>query len=50
MVTVSRRGLLPFLAPVLVPTACFMLASNPIPAGGTLFFLPATTPTEGGHI
>ena len=50
MVTVSRRDLLPLVAPILVPTVCFMLASNPIRAGGTVFFLQATTPTEGGHI
>jgi hypothetical protein len=50
MVTVSRRALLLFLAPILTPPVCPMLTSNPIRAGRTLFFLSAITPTEGGHI
>ena len=47
MVTVSRRVLLPFLAPILVPTVCCVLAPNPIQAGETPSFLMATAaPTE----
>ena len=47
MVTVGRRVLLPFLAPILVPAVFSVLAPNPIQAGETLSFLPATaTPTE----
>jgi hypothetical protein len=47
MVTVSRRVLLPFLAPILVPVVFSVLAPNPIQAGQTPSFLPATAaPTE----
>ena len=47
MVTVSRRALLPFLAPILVPTASFVLAPIPIHAGEPPSFLLATAaPTE----
>jgi len=47
MVTVSRRVLLPFLAPILVPPVFFVLAPIPIQAGETPSFLLATaTPTE----
>ena len=47
MVTVSRRVLLPFLGPILVPAAFFVLAPNPIQASETPSFLLATaTPTE----
>ena len=47
MVTVSRRVLLPFLAPILVPAVFSMLAPNPIQAGETPSILLATTaPTE----
>ncbi|MBI3806932.1 MAG: hypothetical protein HY281_05370, partial [Nitrospirae bacterium] len=38
----SHRVLLPFLALVLVPTACSMLASNPLQAAVTPSFLLAT--------
>jgi hypothetical protein len=46
MVTVSRRDLLPLLAPILGPTAISMLAPNPIQAGETQSFLPATAPAK----
>jgi hypothetical protein len=46
MVTVSRRLLLPFLAPILVPPVCSMLAPNPGQAGETPSFLLGTAPTE----
>ena len=47
MVTVSRRVLLPFLAPILVPPVFFVLAPIPIQAGETPSFLMATAaPTE----
>lgn len=47
MVTVSRRVLLPFLAPILVPAVFSVLAPNPIQAGETPSILLATTaPTE----
>ena len=47
MVTVSRRVLLPFLAPILVPAVFSVLAPNPIQAGETPSFLLATAaPTE----
>ena len=47
MVTVSRRGLLPLLAPIPVPTAFSILAPNPIQAGKTpSFLLPTVAPTE----
>ncbi len=42
MVIVSPRVLLPFLAPILVPTVCSMLASNPLQAAETPSFLLAT--------
>jgi hypothetical protein len=42
MVTVSRRALLPFLALIRVPPVFFVLAPNPIQAGKTPSFLPAT--------
>jgi hypothetical protein len=35
MVTVNRRGFFPFLAPILVPTVCPVLAPNPIRADRT---------------
>ena len=47
MVTVSRRVLLPFLAPILVPVVFSVLAPNPIQAGQTPSFLLAiAAPTE----
>ena len=47
MVTVSRRVLLPFWAPILVPAVFSVLAPNPIQAGQTPSFLLATAaPTE----
>ena len=47
MVTVSRRALLPFLAPILVPGVFSVLALNPTQAGETPSFLLATaSPTE----
>ena len=47
MVTVSRRVLLPFLAPILVPVVFSVLAPNPIQAGQTPSFLLTTAaPTE----
>ena len=47
MVTVSRRVLLPFLAPILVPAVFSVLAPNPIQAGESPSFLLATAaPTE----
>ena len=46
MVTVSRRLLLPFLAAILVPPVCSVLAPNPVQAAETPFFLPATAPIE----
>jgi hypothetical protein len=46
MVTVNRRLLLPFLAPILVPLVCSVLASNPVQAGETPSFLLGTAPTE----
>jgi hypothetical protein len=47
MVTVSRRVLLPFLAPMLVPPVFSILAPNPIQTGETPSFLLATAaPTE----
>ena len=47
MVTVSSRALLAFLAPILVPTVCCVLAPNPIQAGENPSFLLATAaPTE----
>jgi hypothetical protein len=47
MVTVRRRVLLSFLAPILVPPVFSVLASNPVQAGETPSFLLATTaPTE----
>ncbi len=38
MVTVSRRVFLPLLAPVLAPTVCLTLTSNPVPTGETSSF------------
>ena len=47
MVTVSSRALLAFLAPILVPTGCYVLAPNPSQAGENPSFLLATAaPTE----
>jgi hypothetical protein len=47
MVTVSRRVPLPFLAAILVPTACSVCAPIPIHAGETSSFLLASAaPTE----
>jgi len=47
MVTVSRRVLLPLLAPIPVPTAFSMHAPNPIQTGETpSFLLAAAAPTE----
>jgi hypothetical protein len=47
MVSVSRRVLLPFLAPILVPVVFYVLAPNPAQAGETPSFLLATAaPTE----
>ena len=47
MMTVRSRVLLPFLAPILVPTVCCVLAPNPIQAGENPSFLLATAaPTE----
>jgi len=47
MVTVSRQVLLPFLAPILVPTVCFLFAPIPLQAGETPSFLLANAaPTE----
>ncbi len=47
MMTVSRRALLPFLAAILVPTACSVCAPGPIQAGETPSFLSASAaPTE----
>jgi hypothetical protein len=47
MVTVSRRVLLPFLAPIFVPVVFSVLAPNSIQAGETPSFLLATVaPTE----
>ena len=47
MVNVSRRVLLPFLAPPLAPSVFSVLAPNPIQAGETPYFLSATAPTGG---
>jgi hypothetical protein len=47
MVTISRRLLLPFLAPILVPPVCSVLAPDPVQAAETPFFLVATAPVEG---
>lgn len=49
MVTVSHRVLLPFLAPVLVPTVCSMLSSNPLQAAVTPSFLLATAVLTEQH-
>ena len=38
MVTVSRQMLFPFLASILVPTTCSVLASDPIQASETPSF------------
>ena len=47
MVAVSNRVLPTFLAPILVPTVCCVLASDPIQAGENPSFLLATAaPTE----
>jgi hypothetical protein len=46
MVTVSRRGLLPLLAPILGPTVFSMLAPNPIQASETQSFLLAIAPVK----
>jgi hypothetical protein len=47
MMTVSRRALLPFLTPILVPAAGFVLAADPIQASETPPFLSASAaPTE----
>ena len=46
MVTVSRRDILPLLAPILGPTAFSMLAPNPIQAGETQSFLLAIAPVK----
>ena len=47
MVTVSRRVLLPLLAPTLVPVVFSVFAPNPIQAGDAPSFLLATAaPTE----
>ncbi len=47
MMTVSRRALLPFLAPILVPAVSFILAPIPIHAGETpSFLLASAAPTE----
>ena len=47
MVTVNRRVLLPFLAPILVPAVFSVLAPNPTQAGETPSFLLANAaPTE----
>jgi hypothetical protein len=47
MVAVSSRALLAFLAPILVPTVCCVLTSDPIQAGENPSFLLATAaPTE----
>ncbi len=47
MVTVSRRLLLPLLAPIPVPTAFCILAPNPIQTGETpSFLLAAAAPAE----
>lgn len=47
MVTVSRRVLLPFLTPILVPTVCFVFAPLPVQAGETpSFLLASAAPTE----
>jgi hypothetical protein len=46
MVTVSRRSLLPPLAPILGQTAFSMLAPNPIQAGETQSFLLALAPAK----
>jgi hypothetical protein len=47
METSSRRLLLPFLAPPLVPPACSVLAPDPVQTAETPFFLLATAPVEG---
>jgi hypothetical protein len=46
MVTVSRRVLFPLLAPILAPTVCLTLASNPVPTGETASF-PGTSCKQG---
>jgi hypothetical protein len=47
MMTVSRRALLPFLAPILVPAVSFILAPILIQAGETpSFLLASAAPTE----
>ena len=47
MITVSRQVLLPFLAPILVPTVCFVFVPIPIQAGETpSFLLASAAPTE----
>jgi hypothetical protein len=46
MVTVGHRVLLPFLAPILVPTVCSLLAANPVQSSDAPSFLPATSPAE----
>ena len=46
MATVSRRVLLPLLAPILVPVVFSVFAPNPIQAGEAPSFLVATAPTE----
>ena len=47
MVTVSRRVLLPFLTPILVPTVCFVFGPLPVQAGETpSFLLASAAPTE----
>lgn len=47
MMTVSRRVLLPFLAPTLAPPVFSVLAPNPLQAGETPSFLPATVVPTG---
>lgn len=47
MVIVSRRVLLPFLAPPLAPSVFSVLTPNPIQACDTPSFLSATAPTGG---
>jgi hypothetical protein len=46
MVIVSHRVPLPFLAPPLAPSGFSAIASNPIQAGETLYFLSATALLE----
>lgn len=47
MVTVSRRDLLPLLAPIRAPSAFFILAPNPIQTGETpSFLLTIAAPTK----